>query len=68
VTVIALLAMALSLLWVNATLRRRKGVAEVEAFDLKNPMLDARAGECIEVFAREAPGQAPCIRVRPEAW
>lgn len=67
VTLVALLAMALGLLWVNATLKRRKGAGEVEAFDLKNPMLDARPGECIEVFAREAPGDAPCIRVRPEA-
>lgn len=67
ITITALLVMAVSLLWVNASLRRRQGVAEVEAFDLKNPMLDARAGESIEVFAREAPGEAPCIRVRPEA-
>lgn len=66
-TLVALLLMAVGLLWVNATLRRRQGAAEVESFDLKNPMLDARAGECIEVFAREAPGDAPCIRVRPEA-
>lgn len=63
----ALLVMAIALLWVNGSLRRRGGVAEVEEFDLKNPMLDARAGESIEVFARESPGEAPCIRVRPEA-
>ncbi|MFM8980152.1 MAG: hypothetical protein ACKOSS_06795 [Planctomycetia bacterium] len=67
VTISSLLVMAVVLLWVNASLRRRQGVAEVDTFDLKNPMLDARPGESIEVFAREAPGEAPCIRVRPEA-
>lgn len=66
VSVAALLAMALCLLWVNITLLRRQKPATVDTFDLKNPLLDARPGECVEVFSPDLPGDAPCIRVRPE--
>jgi hypothetical protein len=66
VTIVALLLMALSLLYVNVSLSRRRKPPEVDTFDLKNPMLDARPGECVEVYDASSPGSAPCFRVRQE--
>lgn len=65
--IVALLLMAVGLLWVNTTLRLRQGASTIDTFDLKNPMLDAQPGDAVEVISRDVPGQAPCIRVRPEA-
>ena len=40
------------------TLLRRQHPATVDTFDLKNPMLDARPGECVEVFSPDTPADA----------
>ena len=65
-TVLVLLAMAGVLLWLNLSLWRRASPAEFPPFDLKNPMLDARAHECVEVYDVARPGDALCVSVRDE--
>jgi hypothetical protein len=35
-----------------------------EGFDLHNPLLDAEAGECVEVEATSRPGEIVCIQVQ----
>lgn len=66
VAIVVLVAMAATLAWVNVSLRRRARPSAVPAFDLKNPMLDARPRECVEVFQRGAAREAPCISVRED--
>lgn len=66
VTIGVLLAMAVVLLWLNLSLLRRPTTPEFPPFDLKNPMLDARPRECIEVYDVDRPGDALCISVREE--
>jgi hypothetical protein len=65
-TIVVLLAMALVLLWLNLSLLRRPTTPEFPSFDLKNPMLDARPRECIEVYDVDRPGDALCVSVREE--
>jgi hypothetical protein len=66
VAIVVLVAMAATLAWVNVSLRRRTRPPEAPAFDLKNPMLDARPRECVEIFQQGAAREAPCISVRED--
>jgi hypothetical protein len=65
-TIVVLVAMAGVLLWLNLSLKRRPSTPEFPPFDLKNPMLDARPRECVEVYDVDRPGDALCISVREE--
>jgi hypothetical protein len=65
-TVVVLLAMAGVMLWLNLSLWRRSTPLEFPPFDLKNPMLDARAHECVEQYDVARPGDALCVSVRDE--
>ena len=62
-TVLVLLAMAAVLAWLNVSLARRGVPPEFPPFDLKNPMLDARPRECVEVSGQDRPHDALCVSV-----
>lgn len=64
-TVLVLLGMAAALLWIDVSLWRRAPRDAVLPFDLKNPMLDVRDHECVEVYLESAPHDAPCLSAAP---
>jgi hypothetical protein len=63
IVVAVLAAMAIVLGYVRfAVLAERRRLEEIP-FDWRNPMLDARLGECVEIEDSGAPGQVQCITV-----
>jgi hypothetical protein len=62
-TVLVLLSMAGVLLWIFVSLDRRRPSPPFPPFDLKNPMLDARPRECVEVSGQDRPNDALCVSV-----
>lgn len=61
-TVLILLGMAAVLAWMNVSLARRRPPPEVPPFDLRNTLLDARPGECVESYSPATPHDALCFR------
>jgi hypothetical protein len=59
---VALVAMVVTLSWVRFRLSEPQGAAKAHAFDLRNPMLDARPGECVEMATADA-SQTWCVVV-----
>lgn len=64
-TVLTLLAMAGALLVIDVSLWRRAPRDVAQPFDLKNPMLDVRDHECVEIYSEATPHDAPCLSAAP---
>jgi hypothetical protein len=63
IVVLFLVAAAIALGWIRFKVVPARGAPSAQAFDLRNPMLQARVGDCVEVESTQRPGVSICFRV-----
>ncbi len=58
------LTIALAVLaWIHFRVLPHEAAPEPEPFDLVNPMLDAKVGECVAIESETEPGVVTCVKV-----
>jgi hypothetical protein len=64
--VAVLVLMAAVLAWVRVSRHAGEAAVDEAVFDLRNPLLHARPGQCVEIVPDHARGLVHCVVVRPE--
>lgn len=64
VVLLFLIAATLVLAWIYFLVIPGERVPDALPFDLRNPMLDARLGECVQVESTTTPGTVVCLKVQ----